>query len=152
MKIDLNQLRKLIINGDFSKAYLEINQLGIEEVYDFLIDLACDTKNIVVYGFVFYLISRKEIHIFHSLASDILAFPLCSLQRAYALALFHARRALELDPENIEHLQFLILFYDIPEKLIEESEALKIAKEILKRNPESNLAKETIARISKKRT
>ncbi|WP_278343214.1 hypothetical protein [Parageobacillus thermoglucosidasius] len=57
---------------------------------------------------------------------------MCHLPDAYASALYHAKRAVELSPEDVSLKEHLLLFYEIPEKLISKEEAKAIAQEILK--------------------
>lgn len=64
--------------------------------------------------------------------------PLCFVEGAYSVALFHARELL-LNTKSIENMERILFFYDIPEKLVDKEEAEIIAKEILKIEPDNKV-------------
>ncbi|QSO46734.1 tetratricopeptide repeat protein [Alicyclobacillus mengziensis] len=55
--------------------------------------------------------------------------------------MFHTRRAIELSPDDVSLKEHLLLFHDIPEKLVTTEEARKIAEEIISVAPDSPTAK-----------
>ena len=65
--------------------------------------------------------------------------PLCFVEGAYSAALFHARELLAME-KSVENLERVLFFYNIPEKLIEEEEAILISREILKLEPDNKIA------------
>lgn len=140
-----NDFRSTILSLDFIKAKQFLPQYSSKELYDELMEIGFENNNILSYIFVSYLISCNEDAEYHSLASDILALPLCHYNGSYQASLFHARRALELDPSNIEYKEWILFFYGIPDKLVSREEAIAIAKEILTDKPDSLIAKEVLA-------
>lgn len=144
------EVRELILAGEFKKAYSQINSSNIKNLRDFILTEAFDKGSITFYGFVCYLILLDEKASLHDLATDVLAYPLSYFEGAYPTALFHARRALELDPQNLEYLKFLLFFHDIPDKLIKKEEAIEIAREVLKRDPDHKIAQDTLKKYDQK--
>ncbi|VJM03494.1 Uncharacterised protein [Streptococcus pneumoniae] len=62
------------------------------------------------------------------------------LEGAYYTALYHAKTAVLLSPERIIYKENLLLFYELPEKLLSEEEAKIVIDDILKKNPTNELA------------
>lgn len=57
----------------------------------------------------------------------------------YSIALFHARELLLIE-RSVENLERILIFYNIPEKLLDEEEAQYISKEILEIEPHNKVA------------
>jgi len=138
------KIKQLITSGDFQKAieYIENEDRNILE--QVVLELGFDEESISAYSFVCYLINNNETAYYHYLASELLSTALCHLPDAYASALYHAKRAVELSPEDVSLKEHLLLFHDIPEKLISKEEAKAIAQEILKIMPNSEAAKNVL--------
>ncbi|MFJ6267099.1 hypothetical protein ACIQGW_19250 [Lysinibacillus xylanilyticus] len=51
---------------------------------------------------------------------------------------------MELDEEDIELKEYLLFFYDIPDKLLSKQEAKTLAEEIINLNPKREVAKQYI--------
>jgi hypothetical protein len=51
---------------------------------------------------------------------------------------------MQLAPDDVEIKEYLLLFYNIPDKLINEEEASDLAREILERKPGSKVALEVL--------
>ena len=65
-----------------------------------------------------------------SLSVSIMAYVLCRMEGAYAVGIFHAREAVKIE-KDLENLVTLLSFYGLPEHLMDDEEAEKVAKEIL---------------------
>uniref|UniRef100_UPI00386593EC hypothetical protein n=1 Tax=Treponema saccharophilum TaxID=165 RepID=UPI00386593EC len=65
--------------------------------------------------------------------------PLCFVDGAYSIGLFHARQLLAKE-YSVKNLEMLLFFHDLPEKLVGRDEALKIAARILRLEPGNQLA------------
>lgn len=76
----------------------------------------------------------------HEIAALLMSGPLCFYKDAYSVGLFHARKLLALDPNNYKNKEFLLLFHDIPERLIQKEEAIKLAQDILEIEPSNFVA------------
>ena len=114
--------------------YIEVEEICKEmsafDFRDILMNIAYETESINVYGFIAHMTRKKENIEWLKLAVDILLNPLCFIEGAYSLALFHARELLNID-RNVENLERILFFYNIPEKLVDDAEAYCIAEEIL---------------------
>jgi hypothetical protein len=56
------------------------------------------------------------------------------IDKGEEIALYHGLRALELDPDNIDIMEYLLYFNHMPSRLLENSLAVDFAKKILKEN------------------
>jgi tetratricopeptide (TPR) repeat protein len=137
----LDDFKQAIIKGNFAKAkHLSIN-MDLDTLKEELYLLAYDSETIAPYGFINYLLLDKESSELHYLASYLLGMGLNHLEGAYQTAFFHAKRAVELAPQdNSSYKEYLLFFYEIPAKLLRKDEATKIANEILKIDPTSKPA------------
>lgn len=140
-----NTFESLIALGDFQEAKKIFFQMKNSEIRDSLLKIGYDTESITPYSFLCSLLIEGESSALHYMASELLSNPLCFLAGAYNAALYHARRAVELSPEDISYKEYILLFYNIPEKLISKEEAICIATEILSVNPNSTVAKDVLS-------
>ncbi len=100
------------------------------EIRDIFMSIAYETESINVYGFIAHMSQKQENIEWLKLAADIMLNPLCFIEGAYSIALFHARELLCID-RCVENLERILFFYNIPERLIDEDEACCIAEELL---------------------
>lgn len=144
----VKKIRKLIITGNFFEAKKQLTNIKQEHLRDILLTIGYDDNNICAYSFICFLILEHETTEYHSLASEILihSFPQIG---GYAAALFHVRRSLQLDPDNIEILEMLLFFNDIPEKLVMDEEAKIVAAKVIKKKTESIPAREVLSKDTK---
>lgn len=133
------KLEQLILSRRFEEAKQGIKGMDMEELEEFLLVMAFDTYSIIIYTFVCDLISDSESAELHYIASILLSQPLCHIEGAYSASLYHAKKAVDLSPD-IGLEEYLLFFYDIPEKLLSKEEAKEIAKEVLKKKPDSIIA------------
>ncbi|MBS1987742.1 hypothetical protein JST56_01995 [Candidatus Dependentiae bacterium] len=132
-------IEELIIKGDFFEAKKSLDSIDQEQLRIILLNLG-DDNNICAYSFICFLILDCKTIEYHSLASEILihCFPHLG---GYAAALYHVRRYLQLCPDDVDMLEMLLFFHNVPEKLVSREEAIQVAGEILKKNPDSSHAK-----------
>jgi len=134
------KLQKLILACDFENSKKILSSYNGNERRGVLIDIAWTTENLAVYGFVEYLLRDKEDPFWHSVAAQMMLVPLCHVEGAYSLGLCHIRKAALLEPDNIEHKEFMLAFHDLPEPLLTKQEAISIAQEVLAVDPASEKA------------
>lgn len=132
------KLKDNLLQGKYKEAEKICKNIDKTTIRDMILTIAYDTENICVYSFIQYMIKNTGDECWIKLAMDVMLNPLCFVEGAYSVALFHARELLQL-AENVENLERLLFFYNIPEKLLEE-EAQYIAKEILKIEPDNKVA------------
>ncbi|MFH1442954.1 MAG: hypothetical protein ABIG96_02875, partial [Candidatus Micrarchaeota archaeon] len=106
-------------------------------------------ESIAPYSFIWFLICDKETAYYHRIASVILSNGINHLPNAYNLALFHARRSVELEPTNVDNLQWLLFFNILPDKLISDEEAVKIARKVLRYKPNDKASLDVLEKVKK---
>jgi hypothetical protein len=126
--------------GRYVEAKALIQRMNTNEVYDFLLDLSVEEGSIVLYTFMCSLLLDNESAKLHHYASAIISTALVDFEGSYNAGLFHARRAVKLEPDRIEHKEWLLFFYGIPDKIMSNEEAFFIAKEILQSDPMNKIA------------
>jgi len=139
-------INKIILKLEQGK-YPDIEEMCREmnafEIRDIFMNIAYETESINVYGFIVYMTRKQENIEWIKLTVDIMLNPLCFIEGAYSIALFHARELLSID-RNVENLERLLFFYNVPEKLIDEDEARSIAEELLTIAPDNKVALQII--------
>jgi hypothetical protein len=130
--------------GDIRGARVIVSRRPNEVVQDWVIEYGFDSNSITAYTFAWQLIHEEESADHHFMASTLMATALCHIPGGYATALYHARRAIELNPEDIELWEWLLFFYEIPDSLVSREEAEAIAKKVLVVKPDSNPAQKTL--------
>jgi len=134
------KIKKLLEDNDFDQLEYLLNNTDLEVWDNVLIDLTFDDKTLISYSLICMMLVRRESPKLHSLASALLSHSLCHIQGAYASALYHIRKAIELDSHDIGLKEALLFFHEIPDKLVSDSEAKKLIDEILKEKPSSKCA------------
>lgn len=133
-------LKELILNGLYKEVEKNIQIMNITQQSDALLEIAFDTENINVYTFIIFMLIKHESSSLQVLASQLLALPFCHLDGAYQAAVIHLKRAIELDPHNMDLQKYLLFFYEIPEPVIGQNEAREAAQRILDQDPSDQIA------------
>lgn len=139
------RLKSLVILGNIEEAKDVFKEMNYVEARDVLLKIGYDTESITPYSFICSLLCEKESANLHYLASEILVNPLCFLVGAYNAALYHARRAAQLEPNDTSLKEYLLLFYNIPDKLISKEDAVEIAREVVNKIPNSKVALDVLS-------
>ena len=132
-------IRKYIFEGNYHLAEEVCGKMEMQPIRDTILTLAYDTESISVYSFIRYMISKTNAPEWIELAVEVMLHPLCYIEGAYSVALYHSRELLKLE-YNEKNLEMILFFYDIPEKLITRSEAESISKELLAINCDNKVA------------
>jgi len=119
------RLRKYIAVMDFEKAAKLFLELTEKKRFDMILSVGFETFNLTIYAFMNYLLQHHESSEIHDLTSSLMLHPLCHLEGACVIALFHAKKAAELDPDNIDLYISLLMFekhHDVwfPQSEVEE--------------------------------
>lgn len=133
-------LERLVLEYKFneaSKLLINVDQLTIIRAIQ---NLGFDKPGALAYVFVSYLIIHEEKALYHYIASILMSGAFNYLPGAYLASYYHSKRALELDPSNIQFKESLLYLRRIPEKILSKEEAIQIAKEILNEKPDSESA------------
>lgn len=138
-QIMMEDFKLNLLQGKYYVLEEICKRMDSNSIRDMIMTIAYDTENICVYCFIQYMIKRTEKANWIELAIDIMLNPLCFIEGAYSVALFHARELI-LAEKNVKNLERIIFFYNIPEKLVDEEEAKYISKEIIKEEPDNKVA------------
>ena len=135
----IEQLKSCLSQGKYNEARELLKEIDDLSIRDIIMSIAYETENIFVYSFIHYMISMTHKKNWIELGIDVMINPLCFLDGAYSVALFHARELLNCE-KSIANQERILFFYNLPEKLICADEAKDIANEILKIDPQNVVA------------
>ena len=133
------KLKKLVIEGLYQEAEKMILNSPSNTQRDLIMNLAYDTESIAIYSFLIYILKKNKTQFWLELIIDIMINPLCFIEGAYSVALFHTRELLKVDP-SVKNMERLLFFHNIPEKLVEDNEAETVAREIIRIEPNNRIA------------
>lgn len=140
-----NKLYDAIMRVDFKQAeiiFAEMSEITQKETIE---QLVYNTESMIIYSFVQYINNKKERIFLHELAFDMLTNGLCHIEGAYQIALYHNQRLLELMPNSIKYMEWLLSFYDV--KVIDKERAVKVAKQILNIDSDNTIAQYMLERL-----
>ncbi len=104
-----------------------------------LVSMAYDTNDLCVYSFTRYMYEKTGEMKWLYTAETIAEIDMCWMEGGYSVALFHAREALEQE-QTYKHYKGLLAYWVIPEKLVDDEEALQIASVVIRKEPHDHLA------------
>ena len=133
---------------EFENAAKHLFQLSEEEQIHLMVCEAADTDSVVILGFLSYVLSVRETAFYHQVISEALV-QMCWLEGGYDLAFYHACKLLELEP-TADNKEYLLFFYNLPERLLPEEKAYTFSKEILSEKPGSIAANDVFSRLRAK--
>lgn len=139
----IENLKINLLQGKYKEVEKMCENMDMSSIRDVIMTVAYDTENICIYSFIRYMIEKTGKASWTELAIDVMLNPLCFMEGAYSVALFHVRELL-LIKKTIENLEKVLFFYNIPEKLVDKEEAQYIAQEILKIEPNNKVALEVL--------
>lgn len=146
-----NNLRKKIINGNYSEIYetleKEIDLYSLENLVKFI----PKTKSILLYNYLIYAISRNESIDKYQTILDLLEFWSSSDQFVddyYSLIHWHALRAISLFPNLADIQEWIIdVYYGNPTPPFSDEEFIQFAKDVLKKEPDNKHANEVLTEL-----
>ena len=139
MKIE--RFKKLLETNKFNELHSFLLEKSEKEIESILFTIAYDYDCLLVYTFINSVISKNETSMWHYFASSILAMAFSHLNYGYQMAYYHAVKAIELSPENIDLKNYILLFYSIPEKILSKDLALDYAREVYDHDKNNNTAR-----------
>ncbi len=145
--MDNNDLSTLINNLDYYNAYDIFIKLSYQQKQNQMVSIACYSDNIKIIGFMSFVLQKSPSYENHSVMLLVLK-QMCWIKGAYDVALFHAMEMHRISPTITSKLD-LLFFWTIPEKLISDDFALKLAEEILTEDPSCIMAKKIFNQIYK---
>ncbi len=129
--IDTDKFYTFLYYGEFAQAKEIASHLSLEELWQVMVAINHGKPTILSYGYVISLLIQEETAEYHYLASCILVEMLNAMEGAYASGFWHAQRALELSPNNVDYKQQYLKFYLLPGQLLSKDEAIDLAREVL---------------------
>ncbi|OYD06594.1 hypothetical protein [Paludifilum halophilum] len=125
----------LIRTGNYNEAKELASHWDLDEMENLLLEYSFDTEDIGVYTLLNIHLLDQENGPIHHVISVIMSMAFSHWNGAYQVAFYHAKKAVELDPENLDFKEYMLFFYEIPDQLLSKDEAISLAKEILKQRP-----------------
>lgn len=140
-----DELFKKIMMVDFEQAEGIFLQLSEKEQKEAIEHFVYTTESMIFYSFIQYMNERNEKILFHEMEFDILTNGLCHIEGAYQIALYHNLRLLELIPNSIRYMEWMLSLYDV--KVINKEKARSMAKKILELDKNNMNAKIVLDRL-----
>jgi len=144
----MDNLKNSILEGNFNLAKKILKNEDPKEIERKLSILAYDLDNIAIYFLVLDIVFEEKKAFWHGVASTILSTAFVYILGSYQLSYKHMNEALNLEPKNIDYKEGILLFYAIPDKILDVDRAKKIAKEILEVDPNNKTAMSTLESIN----
>lgn len=146
-----DKIEYYVLGGNF-EAVKELMQttefLMFEEAF---ISASHDSESIQFYTFLMELMKDDETVELHDLAFLLLVYPLSEVSGAFESAYYHATRSVELtDHKEIKSLLQLLFLYAVPNPVISDKEAFDVSKQILKLDPNNQVARNMMKQAAKK--
>lgn len=143
------EIENALTYAQYDKVIEIYKAIGKEKLENILLEIAFEDEDISTYSFVMYMTEKdKENRKFWlRIAMELMDLPFCWIEGGYSVALHHAKQLLK-EEYSVENLICLISFNEIPEKLISDEDAIKIAKEVLILDPNNIRAREVIRKYT----
>ena len=130
-KMNLNEA---ILSGNFEQAAKLFFSKPFEDVSEEIISCAFDKPSLAFYGFTEYLTNKRKEAIYHYLAAELLITALSHIEGATQIAYAHAKKTMELLPDDLSYKEFFLFFHSNPNISVPEKEMYSVVNEILNKN------------------
>ncbi|MFB4211504.1 hypothetical protein ACE1TH_06240 [Shouchella sp. JSM 1781072] len=148
----MNAVSLLLKENHYTNANRLIQTIGFESFLNELLESAYQEESINHYTFVTGWLVEEETYEKHMLAINLLFHPLCHVKGAYQASVYHVRRCMYLSQQDdLCSLENLLFLNEVPEKVVSDQEAQKVARAILNIKPHHKLAKQVIQHLKKGR-
>lgn len=138
------RLEETVRAGEVEEVIALIEGLDPGGWFPLLLDLAQDLQTETPYHALRKLAADTGDSMWHQLAAILLIWATPHIEGAYGRAFEHARAAVDLDSHDVSHKEILLFFADLPDHLLPRSEALALAREILRQDPSNEKANDYI--------
>ncbi|ELR68743.1 hypothetical protein C900_05875 [Fulvivirga imtechensis AK7] len=139
-------LIKLIKEKRFEEAYKQVDIQNFKPYYDEILSAVFVDEDMCHYEFLNYIIeNHRGDALMHYYAAELMSTALNFMPNGYKIAFDHAMKAIELNPSDISLKEYALLFYEVPDRLLDEQKAKELALEVLKANKESEAAKRVLS-------
>ena len=138
-------IKELIFKNCFYEAYEILEKMDEDSKFNIIVSISCDTTDIRIVGFVFFLIQKNASYGNYKIMVNVL-HQMCWLDGAYHLAYFYATEMYKM-AGRVEDKKALLFYWQVPEKPIPDDLALKLAKEVLIVDSSCSIAKEIVEKL-----
>jgi hypothetical protein len=126
----VNEMLENINNKNYKLA-LKIFENSFNHIKEEFEMKIYDNNNFNIFEFIKYIgkhTSKEEIISFISI---IFSTTLCHYKNGYKYGYYYANKLIKMNPQNIENWEWLLFFYDLPDKLMSKKKLNKILKKVL---------------------
>lgn len=136
----INELKE----GKFEDAYRLMGEMN-QSNFELIRDKAFQEEDMIYYEFLKFIIANyNDSAEMHYRCSELLCSVLNIFPESYSLGYSHALQAMNKSPEDYSFLEHLLLYYEIPDRLLSKDDAIKIAHKILSKYPDNPAAKQVL--------
>lgn len=129
----------------FEEAYELMGELS-QSNFDKIQERAFLEEDMVYYEFLNFIATNFEDSAkVHYRCSELLCSALNLFPGSYSLGYDHAMLAVEKAPEDYSLLEHILLYYEIPDRLLSRENAIKIASKIRLKYPDNQAAKQVLS-------
>ena len=133
-----------VLNGKFEEIKNIMSNIDFMEFEEVYISCAHEQENIMFYTCILDMMKANETAELHDLAFLLLVYPLSEVEGALEAAYYHADASIQLtNGKEIKSLLQMLLFM-LYDPIISDSEAFKVAKQILKLDPNNHVARNVL--------
>ncbi len=152
MDITLQEdIKFYVLNGKFEEIKNIMSNIDFMEFEEVYISCAHEQENIMFYTCILDMMKDNETAELHDLAFLLLVYPLSEVEGVLEAAYYHADASIQLtNGKEIKSLLQMLLLYAIPDPIISDSEAFKVAKQILKLDPNNHVARNVLKDSAKR--
>jgi hypothetical protein len=139
-----SEFQKNVLNGDFNEAYKIMLNMTNKDIQDQLIEISVEDQCMLPYVFMVNTLLMKENAEDHSIMANLMISSYNVLNSAYEIALWHAKRALEINDKCIEALAIIMYLGMHPDSKLTREDTEKARKRIEEIDPNHPYLKEKI--------
>ena len=144
-------IKRHVLNGEFESVKRLMSESDFMEFEEHYISSAHEVESIMFYTCILDMIKDGETAEMHDLAFLLLVYPLSELEGALDSAYYHAEASIKLtEGKELKSLLQMLLLHAIPEPVISDKKAFDISKQILKLDPNNNVARNILKQTAKR--
>ncbi|OFU81321.1 hypothetical protein HMPREF3110_00105 [Staphylococcus sp. HMSC10C03] len=143
-------IKRHVLNGEFESVKRLMSESDFMEFEEHYISSAHEAESVMFYTCILDMIKDGETAEMHDLAFLLLVYPLSDLEGALDSAYYHAEASIKLtEGKEVKSLLQMLLLHAIPEPVISDKKAFDISKQILKLDPNNNVARNILKQTAK---
>lgn len=144
-------IKRHVLNGEFESVKRLMSESDFMEFEEHYISSAHEAESVMFYTCILDMIKDGETAEMHDLAFLLLVYPLSDLEGALDSAYYHAEASIKLtEGKEVKSLLQMLLLHAIPESVISDKKAFDISKQILKLDPNNNVARNILKQTAKR--